>query len=168
MKLSSTSTHILGLVLAVVGAASCSAHSFHHQYRTSMRGVSHDELIAEVKGVGHGLLHPLDHYALKFIGWALEHGVWFDSLTEGVHALEVSCASYGWTLEMVLWMSVSLSISPSRGVDRRLSCTCCSVLGAYMLKVCQWEECRNEFSCKKSPRSGYANIGHYAIRSGVQ
>lgn len=73
-------------------AATCSSahqHDLHH-HSAVFRGVSHDDLRATVQGEEHDLLHPLEYYSPKFIGWALKHGVWFDSVSEGVHALKVS------------------------------------------------------------------------------
>lgn len=116
MKVSSTPTHMLGFLLVATAAASCSAHALpHEQHAAVMRGVSHDDLMARAQGVSHSLLHPLDHYALKFIGWALEHGVWFDSLTEGVHALEVRCA---WRGRACGWFQgfVMFAVWRSRGI----------------------------------------------------
>ncbi|CAM9527949.1 unnamed protein product [Sphacelaria rigidula] len=87
MKFSSTPTHVLSLLLMAATCSSAHQHDLHH-HSAVFRGVSHDDLRATVQGEEHDLLHPLEYYSPKFIGWALKHGVWFDSVSEGVHALK--------------------------------------------------------------------------------
>lgn len=136
MRAASTPTHILGLLLAAA-AYSCSAHDFtagaahgasgvpvrrHERHEEVMRGVSHEDLMAQVQLAGTGLLHSLEYYAPKFIGWAFEYGMWFNSLEEGVHALEVRwCARWS-----SLWGYLSVDCSPGAGCFCFFSFLSCS------------------------------------------
>lgn len=62
--------------------------------RDSHGAYSHDMLRAHVHGkgggIGQGLLHPLPHYLVGFLGWSYEYGMGWTSMEDALHALEVT------------------------------------------------------------------------------